>query len=185
MVGNVSVNVFEPPEFYAWEKGNDRFSINTYENFQILGKFKRFQAKILYCKVRFYKLMLLCCWQVAKKNWKIITKCLHFPSCHQAVKITHLKNSFCFSISYLLYVANHRALKMEKFQIFLEGRLPKIPPFLRFYSTVIVLSLFRNKEFLVNLKTERYASKFAMFMEKENPRSFFRFSFRATFIFPL
>ena len=42
MVGNVSVNVFEPPEFYAWEKGNDRFSINTYENFQILGKFKRF-----------------------------------------------------------------------------------------------------------------------------------------------
>ena len=139
MVGNVSVNVFEPPEFYAWEKGNDRFSINTYENFQILGKFKRFQAKILYCKVRFYKLMLLCCWQVAKKNWKIITKCLHFPSCHQAVKITHLKNSFCFSISYLLYVANHRALKMEKFQIFVEGRLPKIPPFLRFYSTVIVL----------------------------------------------
>ena len=106
MVGNVSVNVFEPPEFYAWEKGNDRFSINTYENFQILGKFKRFQAKILYCKVRFYKLMLLCCWQVAKKNWKIITKCLHFPSCHQAVKITHLKNSFCFSISYLLYLCS-------------------------------------------------------------------------------
>ena len=47
------------------------------------------------------------------------------------------------------------------------------------------MSLFRNKEFLVNLKTERNASKFAMFMEKENPCSFFRFSFRATFIFPL
>ena len=46
-------------------------------------------------------------------------------------------------------------------------------------------TLFRNKGFLVNLKTERNASKFAMFMEKENPRSFFRFSFRATFIFPL
>ena len=46
-------------------------------------------------------------------------------------------------------------------------------------------SLFRNKGFLVNLKTQRNASKFAMFMEKENPRSFFRFSFRATFIFPL
>ena len=45
--------------------------------------------------------------------------------------------------------------------------------------------LFINKGFLVNLKTERNASKFAMFMEKENPRSFFRFSFRATFIFPL
>ena len=38
---------------------------------------------------------------------------------------------------------------------------------------------------MVNLKTERNASKFAMFMEKENPHSFFRFSFRATFIFPL
>ena len=46
-------------------------------------------------------------------------------------------------------------------------------------------TLFRKKRFLVNLKTERNASKFAMFMEKENPRSFFRFSFRATFIFPL
>ena len=28
---------------------------------------------------------------------------------------------------------------------------------------------------MVNLKTERNASKFAMFMEKENPRSFFVF----------
>ena len=46
-------------------------------------------------------------------------------------------------------------------------------------------ALFRNKGFLVNLKTKRNASKFAMFMEKENPYSFFRFSFRATFIFPL
>ena len=45
--------------------------------------------------------------------------------------------------------------------------------------------LFRKKRFLVNLKTERNASKFGMFMEKENPRSFFPFSFRATFIFPL
>ena len=30
-------------------------------------------------------------------------------------------------------------------------------------------ALFRNKGFLVNLKTERNASKFAVFMEKENP----------------
>ena len=43
-------------------------------------------------------------------------------------------------------------------------------------------ALFRNKEFLVNLKTKRNASKFAIFMEKVNPCSF---SFRATFIFPL
>ena len=37
----------------------------------------------------------------------------------------------------------------------------------------------------LNFVTERNASKFAMFLEKENARSFFRFSFRATFIFPL
>ena len=46
-------------------------------------------------------------------------------------------------------------------------------------------ALFRKKRFLVNLKTKRNASKFAMFMEKENPCSFFHFSFRVTFIFPL
>ena len=34
-------------------------------------------------------------------------------------------------------------------------------------------------------RIEKNASKFAMFMEKENPCSFFRFSFRATFIIPL
>ena len=34
-------------------------------------------------------------------------------------------------------------------------------------------ALFRKKRFLVNLKTERNASKFAMFVEKENPHSFF------------
>ena len=36
-------------------------------------------------------------------------------------------------------------------------------------------TLFRNKRFLVNLKTKRNASKFAIFMEKENPCSFFIF----------
>ena len=46
-------------------------------------------------------------------------------------------------------------------------------------------SLFRNKMFLVNLILMGNDSKFAMFMEKENPSSFFSFSFRATFIFPL
>ena len=56
---------------------------------------------------------------------------------------------------------------------------------LHHHRKVSACPLFRKKRFLVNLKTERNASKFAMFMEKENPRSFFRFSFRATFIFPL
>ena len=42
-------------------------------------------------------------------------------------------------------------------------------------NVTISTSLFRNKGFLVNLKTKRNASKFAMFMEKENPCSFFVF----------
>ena len=38
-------------------------------------------------------------------------------------------------------------------------------------NVTISTSLFRNKGFLVNLKTKINASKFAMFMEKENPCS--------------
>ena len=53
------------------------------------------------------------------------------------------------------------------------------------YEVVTKCTLFRKKRFLVNLQTERNASKFAMFMEKENPHSFFHFSFKATFIFAL
>ena len=52
-------------------------------------------------------------------------------------------------------------------------------------GVLIDTTLFRNKRFLVNLITKRNALKFATFMEKENPRSFFCFSFRATFTFPL
>ena len=39
-------------------------------------------------------------------------------------------------------------------------------------------TLFTKKRFWVYLKTKRNASKFAMFMEKENPYSLFCFSFR-------
>ena len=46
-------------------------------------------------------------------------------------------------------------------------------------------SLFRKKSFLLYLKTKRNASKFDMFVEKENPRSFFHFSFRAFLSFTL
>ena len=62
---------------------------------------------------------------------------------------------------------------------------PQLLPLHPKRSFQLSTALFRNKGFLVNLKTERNASKFSMFMVKENPRSFFRFSFRATFIFPL
>ena len=43
----------------------------------------------------------------------------------------------------------------------------------------------QNKRLALNFKFQRYASKFATLQKKENPRSFFHFSFRATFIFHL
>ena len=46
-------------------------------------------------------------------------------------------------------------------------------------------TLLRNKRFLVNLILQRNASKFAMFMEKENPCSFFSFFIQSNFHFPL
>ena len=44
-------------------------------------------------------------------------------------------------------------------------------------------TLFRNKRFMLDEMSQRNASKFAIFLEHENPCSFFRFSFRATLIF--
>ena len=46
-------------------------------------------------------------------------------------------------------------------------------------------SLFRKQRFEINFFVRQNASKFAIFIEKENPRSFFRFSFRAFLSFPL
>ena len=40
--------------------------------------------------------------------------------------------------------------------------------------------LFRNKRFALNEMFQRNSSKFTIFYVKENPCSFFRFSFRAT-----
>ena len=42
----------------------------------------------------------------------------------------------------------------------------------------------QNKFLALKFKFRRYASKFPIFILKENPSSFFRFSFPATFIFP-
>ena len=47
----------------------------------------------------------------------------------------------------------------------------------------LVMPLFRKKRFEINLFVQRNASKFVILIEKENPRSFFCFSFRATLIF--
>ena len=47
-------------------------------------------------------------------------------------------------------------------------------------------SLLINKWFALNEMFQQNASKFAIFYVEENPpRSFFRFSFRATLFFPL
>ena len=46
-------------------------------------------------------------------------------------------------------------------------------------------TLFRKKRFEINFFVRQNASKFAIFIEKENPCSFFRFSFRAFLSFPL
>ena len=46
-------------------------------------------------------------------------------------------------------------------------------------------SLFRKKRFMLDEMFQQNASKFAIFLEYENPRSFFHFSFRATLVFLL
>ena len=46
-------------------------------------------------------------------------------------------------------------------------------------------TLFRTKRFEINFFVRQNASKFAIFIEKENPRSFFRFSFSAFLNFTL
>ena len=47
-----------------------------------------------------------------------------------------------------------------------------------YYYITYTLSLFRKKRFEINFFVRRNASKFAIFIEKKNPCSFFRFSFR-------
>ena len=46
-------------------------------------------------------------------------------------------------------------------------------------------TLFRKKRFTINFFVRQNASKFAIFIEKENPCSFFRFLFRAFLSFTL
>ena len=53
------------------------------------------------------------------------------------------------------------------------------------YCHLELCTLFRKKRFEINFFVRRNASKFAISIEKENPCSFFRFSFRAFFSFPL
>ena len=54
-----------------------------------------------------------------------------------------------------------------------------------FFKGIYRVTLFRKKRFEINFFVQRNASKFAIFIEKGNPLSFFRFSFRATLSFSL
>ena len=47
------------------------------------------------------------------------------------------------------------------------------------------MALLRKKRFEINFFVQQNASKFAIFIEKENPCSFFHFSFRVTLSFTL
>ena len=46
-------------------------------------------------------------------------------------------------------------------------------------------TLFRKKRFEINFFVRQNASKFSIFIEKENPHSYFRFSYRAILSFTL
>ena len=46
------------------------------------------------------------------------------------------------------------------------------------------IGLFRNKRFMLDEMFQRNVSKFAIFLEYENPHSFFHFSFCATLFSP-
>ena len=71
------------------------------------------------------------------------------------------------------------SMKMEKKSLFFCF------VFIYRFLIVIALTLFRKKRFEINFFVWQNASKFAIFIEKENPSSFFRFSFRAFLSFPL
>ena len=53
------------------------------------------------------------------------------------------------------------------------------------FICVVASPLFRKKSFEITFFSQQNASKFAIFIEKENQCIFFRFSFRATLSFTL
>ena len=55
----------------------------------------------------------------------------------------------------------------------------------KIFIQIYILTLFRRKRFEINFFVRQNASKFAIFIEKENPHNFFHFSFRATLSFTL
>ena len=61
----------------------------------------------------------------------------------------------------------------------ITGRLQNLVLFLK------IITLFRNKRFILNLIPQWNTSKFAIFYEYENPKLFFPFFISCNFIFPL
>ena len=85
-------------------------------------------------------------------------------------------------VKFLGVVALLKVLKSTHFQTLLCFYFKRLNNALDYNNNN---TLFRKKRFEINFFVRQNASKFAIFIEKENPCSFFRFSFRATLSFTL
>ena len=103
--------------------------------------------------------------------WKI-------PWCHTSKKawIQLLDENFV----YLFYRVAHYKLIIYLFSLYVPTFEDSIVETRFFLLTMFSTTLFRNKRFMLDEMTYRNASNFAIFLEFENPHSFFLFSFHAT-----
>ena len=85
-----------------------------------------------------------------------------------------LVEAYCHHLYKRIYILNCN--------IFFIGYTTNI---LRTINVALLKAHSLEKRFEINFFVQQNASKFAIFIEKENPHSFFRFSFRATLSFPL
>ena len=109
---------------------------------------------------------------------------------------------FSFSINMANFEAFCRTKKLISNLFFLKSEYVHVGPtqvkcrhlissifyvrnFRHFLEMLEFTSLFKKKRFEINFFVQQNASKFPIFIEKENPGSFVRFSFRATLSFTL
>ena len=103
---------------------------------------------------------------------------------HSIIIQMYIRGCKIFSSGMICLTISHLPMKSTILNTFHEKEQFNLQPIIRHLIRYGV-ALFRKKRFLVNLKTERNASKFAMFMEKESPCSFFSFFIYSNFHFPL
>ena len=102
---------------------------------------------------------------------------------HSIIIQMYIRGCKIFSSGMICLTISHLPMKSTILNTFHEKEQFNLQPIIRHLIRYGV-ALFRKKRFLVNLKTERNASKFAMFMEKENPCSFFIFHLEQLSFFP-